>query len=77
MQCRTAIGAAMEGMRPIVRRSSPILQLANDLNNAARIIGDQHPCPIRCVLRQVEPKGAAIHSQSREGVYSHYPGWSW
>ncbi len=75
----TAIGAAMEGMRPIVEMQFAdfsSIALNQILNNA----GTQYwrtnvPCPITVRLPSGGTKGSGpFHSQSMEGLYSHYPG---
>src|SRR5256714_1336069 len=75
----TAIGAAMEGMRPIVEMQFAdfsSIALNQILNNA----GTQYwrtntPCPITVRLPSGGTKGSGpFHSQSMEGIYSHYPG---
>ena len=75
----TAIGAAMEGMRPIVEMQFAdfsSIALNQILNNA----GTQYwrtniPCPITVRLPSGGTKGSGpFHSQSMEAIYSHYPG---
>src|SRR5712671_7385244 len=75
----TAIGAAMEGMRPIVEMQFAdfsSIALNQILNNA----GTQYwrtniPCPITIRLPSGGTKGSGpFHSQSMEAIYSHYPG---
>ena len=75
----TAIGAAMEGMRPIVEMQFAdfsSVALNQILNNA----GTQYwrtniPCPITVRLPSGGTKGSGpFHSQSMEAIYSHYPG---
>src|SRR4030095_10404054 len=75
----TAIGAAMEGMRPIVEvqfADFSSVALNQILNNA----GTQYwrtstPCPITVRLPSGGTKGSGpFHSQSMEAIYSHYPG---
>lgn len=76
-----AVGAAMNGMRPIVEFMTwNFALLASDqiINSAAKMLqmsGGQFPVPI--VFRG--PNGtagqlAATHSQSFEAMYSHFPG---
>ena len=75
----TAIGAAMEGMRPIVEMQFAdfsSIALNQLLNNA----GTQYwrnniPCPITVRLPSGGTKGSGpFHSQSMESIYAHYPG---
>ena len=75
----TAIGAAMEGMRPIVEMQFAdfsSIALNQILNNA----GTQYwrtniPCPITVRLPSGGTKGSGpFHSQSMEAIYAHYPG---
>jgi len=75
----TAIGAAMEGMRPIVEMQFAdfsSIALNQILNNA----GTQYwrtniPCPITIRLPSGGTKGSGpFHSQSMESIYAHYPG---
>ncbi len=75
----TAIGAAMEGMRPIVEMQFAdfsSIALNQILNNA----GTQYwrtnvPCPITVRLPSGGTKGSGpFHSQSMESIYAHYPG---
>ncbi len=76
-----AIGAAMNGLRPIVEFMTwnfAILAADQIINNAAKMLqmsGGQYPIPI--VFRG--PNGqagqlSATHSQSFETMYSHIPG---
>ena len=75
----TAIGAAMEGMRPIVEMqfadfsSTALNQI---LNNAGTIFWRTGiSCPITVRLPSGGTKGSGpFHSQSMEALYSHYPG---
>ena len=75
----TAIGAAMEGMRPIVEMQFAdfsSIALNQILNNA----GTQYwrtniPVPITVRLPSGGTKGSGpFHSQSMESLYAHYPG---
>src|SRR4029453_7640593 len=75
----TAIGAAMEGMRPIVEMQFAdfsSIALNQLLNNA----GTQYwrtniPVPITVRLPSGGTKGSGpFHSQSMESLYAHYPG---
>ena len=75
----TAIGAAMEGMRPIVEMQFAdfsSIALNQILNNAGtQYWRTQVPCPITIRLPSGGTKGSGpFHSQSMEGIYSHYPG---
>ena len=75
----TAIGAAMEGMRPIVEMQFAdfsSIALNQILNNAGtQYWRTQVPCPITVRLPSGGTKGSGpFHSQSMEGIYSHYPG---
>ena len=75
----TAIGAAIEGMRPIVEMqfadfsSTALNQI---LNNAGTIFWRTGiSCPITVRLPSGGTKGSGpFHSQSMEALYSHYPG---
>src|SRR6266536_2096547 len=75
----TAIGAAMQGMRPIVEMQFAdfsSIALNQILNNA----GTHHwrtgmPVPITVRLPSGGTKGSGpFHSQSMESIYAHYPG---
>ena len=75
----TAIGAAMEGMRPIVEMQFAdfsSIALNQILNNAGtQYWRTQIPCPITVRLPSGGTKGSGpFHSQSMEAIYSHYPG---
>jgi len=75
----TAIGAAMEGMRPIVEMQFAdfsSIALNQILNNAGtQYWRTQQSCPITVRLPSGGTKGSGpFHSQSMEGIYSHYPG---
>ena len=77
----TAIGAAMEGMRPIVEMQFAdfsSIALNQILNNAGtQFWRTQTPCPITVRLPSGGTKGSGpFHSQSMEAIYAHYPGWS-
>jgi pyruvate/2-oxoglutarate/acetoin dehydrogenase E1 component len=74
-----AIGAAMEGMRPIVEMqfadfSTPGLNQI--LNHAATLYWRTRvPCPITVRLPSGGTSGSGpFHSQSMEAIYAHYPG---
>jgi pyruvate dehydrogenase E1 component beta subunit len=75
------IGAALNGMRPIVEIMTvnfSLLALDQILNNAATLLhmsGGQFPVPL--VIRMTTGAGrqlAAQHSHSLEGWYAHIPG---
>src|SRR5436305_1156196 len=75
----TAIGAAMEGMRPIVEMQFAdfsSIALNQILNNAGtHYYRTSVPIPITVRLPSGGTKGSGpFHSQSMEGIYSHYPG---
>jgi pyruvate dehydrogenase E1 component beta subunit/2-oxoisovalerate dehydrogenase E1 component beta subunit len=75
----TAIGAAIEGMRPIVEMQFAdfsSIALNQILNNAGTMYyRTQIPCPITVRLPSGGTKGSGpFHSQSMEGLYAHYPG---
>jgi pyruvate dehydrogenase E1 component beta subunit/2-oxoisovalerate dehydrogenase E1 component beta subunit len=75
----TAIGAAMEGMRPIVEMQFAdfsSIALNQILNNAGTIFWRTGiSCPITVRLPSGGTKGSGpFHSQSMEALYSHYPG---
>src|SRR5437870_1623393 len=75
----TAIGAAMHGMRPIVEMqfadfsSTALNQILN--NAGTHYWRTDVPVPITVRLPSGGTKGSGpFHSQSMEGLYSHYPG---
>ncbi|MBA2585124.1 MAG: alpha-ketoacid dehydrogenase subunit beta [Chthoniobacterales bacterium] len=75
----TAIGAAIEGMRPIVEMQFAdfsSVALNQILNNAGtHYWRTQVPCPITVRLPSGGTKGSGpFHSQSMEALYAHYPG---
>ncbi len=75
----TAIGAAMEGMRPIVEMQFAdfsSVALNQILNNAGTLYWRTNiPCPITVRLPSGGTKGSGpFHSQSMEAIYAHYPG---
>jgi pyruvate dehydrogenase E1 component beta subunit/2-oxoisovalerate dehydrogenase E1 component beta subunit len=75
----TAIGAALEGMRPIVEMQFAdfsSVALNQILNNAGtHFYRTNVPVPITVRLPSGGTKGSGpFHSQSMEGLYSHYPG---
>ena len=74
-----AIGAAIEGMRPIVEMqfadfSTPGFNQI--VNHAATLYWrTQTPCPITIRLPSGGTSGSGpFHSQSMEAIYAHYPG---
>lgn len=74
-----AIGAAIEGMRPIVEMQFAdfsTVALNQIVNHAATLYYRTGvPCPI--VVRLPSggtPGGGPFHSQSMEAIYAHYPG---
>src|SRR5213075_500133 len=74
-----AIGAAIEGMRPIVEMQFAdfsSIALNQILNNAGTHYWRTNvPVPITVRLPSGGTKGSGpFHSQSMEGLYSHYPG---
>ena len=75
----SAIGAAIEGMRPIVEMqfadfSTPAFNQI--VNQAATLFWrTQVPCPIVIRLPSGGTAGSGpFHSQSMEAIYAHYPG---
>jgi pyruvate/2-oxoglutarate/acetoin dehydrogenase E1 component len=75
----TAIGAAIQGMRPIVEMQFAdfsSVALNQILNNAGtQYWRTQIPCPITVRLPSGGTKGSGpFHSQSMESLYAHYPG---
>ena len=75
----TAIGAAIEGMRPIIEMQFADFStcgLNQILNHAATLYWrTQVPCPIVVRLPSGGTAGAGpFHSQSMEALYAHYPG---
>ena len=75
----TAIGAALEGMRPIVEMQFAdfsMIAINQILNNAGtHYYRTNVPVPITIRLPSGGTKGSGpFHSQSMEGLYSHYPG---
>jgi pyruvate dehydrogenase E1 component beta subunit/2-oxoisovalerate dehydrogenase E1 component beta subunit len=69
-----AVGAAIEGMRPIVEiqfADFSTVAFNQIVNQAATLFWRTGvPCPI--VVRL--PSGGTFHSQSMEALYAHYPG---
>jgi acetoin:2,6-dichlorophenolindophenol oxidoreductase subunit beta len=75
----TAVGAAIEGMRPIVEMQFADFStcgLNQIINHAATLYWrTQVPCPIVVRLPSGGTAGAGpFHSQSMEALYAHYPG---
>src|SRR5215208_4899273 len=75
----TAIGAALEGMRPIVEMQFAdfsSIALNQILNNAGtQFWRTNMPVPITVRLPSGGTKGSGpFHSQSMESIYAHYPG---
>lgn len=75
----TAIGAAIDGMRPIVEMQFADFStcgLNQIINHAATLYWRTNvPCPIVVRLPSGGTAGAGpFHSQSMEALYAHYPG---
>jgi pyruvate dehydrogenase E1 component beta subunit/2-oxoisovalerate dehydrogenase E1 component beta subunit len=75
----SAIGAAIEGMRPIVEMQFADFSTVgfNQIVNHAATMNwrTNVPCPITVRLPSGGTAGAGpFHSQSMEGLYAHYPG---
>src|ERR687884_1900760 len=75
----TAIGAALQGMRPIVEMQFAdfsSIALNQILNNAGTHYWPTNiPVPITVRLPSGGTKGSGpFHSQSMESIYAHYPG---
>lgn len=75
----TAIGAAIDGMRPIVEMQFADFSacgLNQIINHAATLFWrTETPCPIVVRLPSGGTAGAGpFHSQSMEALYAHYPG---
>jgi pyruvate dehydrogenase E1 component beta subunit/2-oxoisovalerate dehydrogenase E1 component beta subunit len=75
----SAVGAAIEGMRPIIEMQFADFSTAGFnqiINHAAALFWrTQVPCPI--VIRLPSggtPGSGPFHSQSMEALYAHYPG---
>ena len=78
-QVGVAIGAAIEGMRPIVEMQFADFSsvgFSQIVNQAATLYWrTQVPCPIVVRLPSGGTSGGGpFHSQSMEAVYAHYPG---
>src|SRR4051794_38957265 len=74
-----AIGAAMEGMRPIIEMQFADFSTVGFnqiVNHAATLYWrTQVPCPITIRLPSGGTSGSGpFHSQSMEALYAHYPG---
>src|SRR5438477_8085331 len=74
-----AVGAAVEGMRPIIEMQFADFSTAgfNQIVNQAATLywRTQVPCPITVRLPSGGTSGSGpFHSQSMEALYSHYPG---
>src|SRR3982750_4377064 len=74
-----AIGAAIEGMRPIIEMQFADFSMPGFnqvVNNAATLFWrTQVPCPITIRLPSGGTSGSGpFHSQSMEALYAHYPG---
>jgi acetoin:2,6-dichlorophenolindophenol oxidoreductase subunit beta len=75
----SAVGAAIEGMRPIIEMQFAdfsIVGMNQVLNNAATLFWRTNvPCPITIRLPSGGTSGSGpFHSQSMEALYAHYPG---
>src|SRR5437660_4276459 len=75
----SAIGAAIEGMRPIIEMQFADFSTVgfNQIVNQAATLHwrTQVPCPITIRLPSGGTAGAGpFHSQSMEAIYAHYPG---
>src|SRR5438093_4680807 len=74
-----AIGAAIEGMRPIIEMQFADFSMPGFnqvVNNAATLFWrTQVPCPITIRLPSAGTSGAGpFHSQCLEPLYAHFPG---
>src|SRR3954451_5569688 len=75
----SAIGAAIEGMRPIIEMQFADFSTVGFnqiINHAATLYWrTQTPCPITIRLPSGGTSGSGpFHSQSMEAIYAHYPG---
>src|SRR6059036_1532939 len=75
----SAVGAAIEGMRPIIEMQFADFSLPGFnqiINQAATLFWrTQVPCPITIRLPSGGTSGSGpFHSQSMEALYAHYPG---
>jgi acetoin:2,6-dichlorophenolindophenol oxidoreductase subunit beta len=75
----SAVGAAIEGMRPIVEMQFAdfsTVGLNQIINNAASLFWRTNvPCPITIRLPSGGTSGSGpFHSQNMESLYAHYPG---
>ena len=76
---RLAIGAAIEGMRPIIEMQFADFSTVGFnqiVNQAATLFWRTNvPCPITVRLPSGGTSGGGpFHSQSMEAIYAHYPG---
>ncbi len=74
-----AVGAALEGMRPIIEMQFADFSSVGFnqiINNAATLFWRTNvPCPITIRLPSGgTPGGGPFHSQNMEALYAHYPG---
>src|SRR2546425_5955410 len=74
-----AVGAAIEGMRPIIEMQFADFSTVGFnqiVNQAAALHGRTNvPCPITIRLPCGGPSGSGpFHSQNMEAIYAHYPG---
>src|SRR6266542_3197571 len=74
-----AVGAAIEGMRPIIEMQFADFSIPGFnqiVNNAAALFWRTNvPCPITIRLPSGGTSGGGpFHSQSMEAIYAHYPG---
>src|SRR5882672_1890243 len=75
----SAVGAAIEGMRPIIEMQFAdfsVVGFNQIVNNAAALYWRTNvPCPITIRLPGGGTSGSGpYHSQSLEAIYAHYPG---
>ena len=75
----SAVGAAIEGMRPIIEiqfADFSTVGLNQVINNAASLFWRTNvPCPITIRLPSGGTSGSGpFHSQNMESLYAHYPG---
>jgi acetoin:2,6-dichlorophenolindophenol oxidoreductase subunit beta len=75
----SAVGAAIEGMRPIIEvqfADFSTVGLNQIINNAASLFWRTNvPCPITIRLPSGGTSGSGpFHSQNMESLYAHYPG---
>ena len=79
MLFRSAVGAAIEGMRPIIEMQFADFSTVafNQIVNQAATLHwrTKVPCPITVRLPSGGTSGSGpFHSQSMESIYAHYPG---